>query len=129
MIAGFVPQWIQLQSGRTAGWTTAESVGDIIASMAADDGRIWACSTPLEGEYGLRDVSLGVPLKIGPDGVKQIIEFDLDPAERGGLEASARTIQEQVRRGEALLTESAGVLNRLVTSMKAKTSRDNEDDR
>jgi malate dehydrogenase len=121
MIAGFVPQWIQLQSGRTAGWTTAESIGDIIASMAANDGRAWACSTPLEGEYGLRDVSLGVPVKVGPDGVKQIVEFDLEPAERQGLEASARTVQEQIKRGEALLIESAGALNKLVTSIKART--------
>jgi malate dehydrogenase len=121
MIASFVPQWIQLQSGRTAGWTTAESVGDIVASMAANDGRTWACSTPLKGEYGLRDVSLGVPVKLGPKGVKEIIEFDLDPAERKGLEASARTVQDQIRRGEALLIESAGALNELVTSITGRT--------
>jgi malate dehydrogenase len=117
-IAGFLPQWNQLQSGRTAGWTTAESIGDILGSMASGDGRIWACSTPLEGEYGLRDVSLGVPVKLGPKGVKEIIEFDLDPVERNGLEASARTIQEQIKRGQALLIESAGALNELVTSIK-----------
>jgi malate dehydrogenase len=117
-IAGFLPQWNQLQSGRTAGWTTAESIGDILGSMASGDGRIWACSTPLEGEYGLRDVSLGVPVKLGPKGVKEIIEFDLDPVERNGLEKSARTIQEQIKRGQALLIESAGALNELVTSIK-----------
>jgi malate dehydrogenase len=120
-IVGFLPQWNQLQSGRTAGWTSAESIGDILGSMASGDGRIWACSTPLEGEYGLRDVSLGVPVKMGPKGVKEIIEFDLEPAERTGLEKSARTIQEQIKRGEALLIESAGALNELVRSMKART--------
>ncbi len=117
-IVGFLSQWNQLQSGRTAGWATAESIGDIIASKASGDGRIWACSTPLEGEYGLRDVSLGVPVRMGPTGVKEIIEFDLDPGERKSLEASANAIREQIKRGEALLIESAGALNELLTSLK-----------
>ncbi len=117
-IVGFLSEWHQLQSGRTAGWATAESIGDIVTSMASGDGRIWACSTPLEGEYGLRDVSLGVPVRLGPAGVKEIIEFDLDPAERSGLEASANAIREQIKRGEALLMESAGALNELLASLK-----------
>jgi malate dehydrogenase len=117
-IVGFLSQWNQLQSGRTAGWATAESIGDIVASMASGDEQMWASSTPLEGEYGLRDVSLGVPVRFGPAGVKEIIEFDLDPAEMSGLEASANAIREQVKRGEALLSESAGALNELLTSLK-----------
>ena len=117
-IVGFLSQWNQLQSGRTAGWATAESIGDIIASKASGDGRIWSCSTPLEGEYGLRDISLGVPVRMGPGGVQEIIEFDLDSAERSGLEASANAIRGQIKRGEALLIESAGALNQLLTSLK-----------
>ena len=80
-IRGFLTRWNELQPGRTAGWATAESIGDILASMATDDGRVWPCSTPLEGEYGLRDVSLAVPVRVGREGVKEIIEFDLDPVE------------------------------------------------
>lgn len=117
-IVGFLSQWHQLQSGRTAGWATAESIGDIVASMASGDEQMWASSTPLEGEYGLRDVSLGVPVRFAPTGVKEVIEFDLDPTERTGLEASAKAIREQVKRGEALLTESVGALNELLTSLK-----------
>jgi malate dehydrogenase len=117
-IVGFLSQWNQLQPGRTAGWATAESIGDIIASKASGDGRIWASSTPLEGEYGLRDVSLGVPVRMGPAGVEEIVEFDLDPLERSGLEASANAIREQIKRGEALLIESVGALNQLLTSLK-----------
>jgi malate dehydrogenase len=117
-IVGFLSQWNQLQSGRTAGWATAESIGDIIASKASGDGRIWSCSTPLEGEYGLRDISLGVPVRMGPGGVQEIIEFDLDSAEKSGLEASANAIRGQIKRGEAILVESAGALNQLLTSLK-----------
>ncbi len=117
-IASFLSEWNQLQSGRTAGWATAESIGDIVASMASGDGRIWSCSTPLEGEYGLRDVSLGVPVRVGPAGVKEIVEFDLDPGERSGLEASADAIRLQIKRGESLLIESGIALNQLLTSLK-----------
>ena len=117
-IASFLSEWNQLQSGRTAGWATAESIGDIVASMASGDGRIWSCSTPLEGEYGLRDVSLGVPVRVGPAGVKEIVEFDLDPGERSGLEASADAIRLQIKRGESLLIESGIALNKLLTSLE-----------
>ena len=102
-ILDFLPQWIKLQPGRTAGWTTAESIGDILVSMISKDDRIWACSTPLEGEYGLRDVSLGVPIRMGPNGVKKIIEFDLDPSEKEALKESAKVVREQIIRGQALL--------------------------
>jgi malate/lactate dehydrogenase len=55
---------------------------------------------------------------MGPEGVKEIIEFDLDPGERSGLDGSANAIREQIKRGEALLIESAGALNELLTSLK-----------
>jgi malate dehydrogenase len=113
-ITGFLTHWNTLQSGRTAGWTTAEAIGDIVASMASNDGRMWACSTPLEGEYGLRDVSLGVPMRLGPQGVKEIVQLELDPVEREGLDASARRIDEQIKQGQALLKESAGALGDLL---------------
>jgi malate/lactate dehydrogenase len=102
-ILDFLPQWIKLEPGRTAGWTTAESIGDILVSMASKDDRVWACSTPLEGEYGLREVSLGVPIRMGPNGVKEIIEFDLDPSEKEALKESAKVVHEQIIRGQALL--------------------------
>jgi malate dehydrogenase len=103
--AGFYTQWNNLQSGRTAGWTSAESIGDIVASLITGDGKCWACSTPLEGEYGLSGVSLGVPLKIGKDGVQEIFEFALDPAEKIALNASAKTVKEQIQYGRELISK------------------------
>jgi malate dehydrogenase len=102
-LSNFLPQWLKLQPGRTAGWTTAESIGDILVSMVSNDDRVWACSTPLDGEYGLREVSLGVPVRMSPEGVKEIIEFDLDLAEQEALKVSAEVISEQIKRGQDLL--------------------------
>jgi malate dehydrogenase len=114
----FLPIWLKLQPGRTAGWSTAEAAGDILASMASGDQRIWVCSTPLQGEYGLRDVSLGVPLRLGPEGVREIIEFHLDPIEKESLNSSALTIQEKIREGQAILHESVVVLEDMLTLLK-----------
>jgi len=103
MAMAFLPQWRKWQPGRTAGWTTAESIGGIVSSIISDDGRIWTCSTPLGGEYGLQQVSLGVPVRISSKGVKEIIELNLDPNEKERLKASAQTIQEQIKQGQLLL--------------------------
>ena len=105
-MAGFFSRWNELQPGRTAGWTSAESMGDIISSIASQDGRIWPASASLEGEYGLRDVSIGVPVRVGPKGIEEIIEIPLEPDERKALEASAASIKEMIRDGERLLADA-----------------------
>jgi malate/lactate dehydrogenase len=101
-ISDFLKRWIELQPGRTAGWTTAECIGDVIKSMVLNDERVSACSTPLDGEYGFRGLGFGVPLRMDSKGVKEIVQFDLSPVEREALTASAGIIQEQIKRGEAL---------------------------
>jgi malate dehydrogenase len=106
--AGFYTQWNKLQTGRTAGWTSGESIGDIVASLKMGDEKPWiCCSTPLEGEYGLSDVSLGVPVRIGPEGVQEILEFDLDPAEKSALAASDKAVKEQIQYGRELIAKLA----------------------
>lgn len=102
-VADFLPRWIKLKPGRTAGWITAESVGGIFRSIFSNDRQIWVCSTPLEGEYGLSEVSLGVPMILSSEGVQNIIEFDLDSVENGALKASASIIKNQIKEGKELL--------------------------
>jgi malate dehydrogenase len=117
-LGNFVPDWYRLQPGRTAGWTTAESVGDIVASMASDDGKIWVCSTPLEGEYGLQQVSLGVPVRVSLTGVKEIVEFDLDRNEKAGLTVSAEKVRDHINQAEAFVDEALAEMERSVAAIK-----------
>jgi malate dehydrogenase len=119
----FLPRWLKLQPGRTAGWSTAESAGDIFLSWASGDERIWVCSTPLEGEYGLRDVSLGVPVRLGPEGIKEIVQFDLEPTEREDLHTSAEKIKGMIAEGLAILQESAGRLDEMLRLLKGIRAR------
>lgn len=102
-ISEWLPHWVRLDSGRSAGWTTAECIGGVLISMASNDDRAWACATPLDGEYGYRDIAFGVPVKMGPDGVKAIVEFDLTPEEQGALKVSAEVIRKQIQQGSLLL--------------------------
>jgi len=104
-MSGFFRRWNELQPGRTAGWTSAESLGDIISTIALSDDRIWPCSTTLEGEYGQAGVSMGVPVLLGPKGVRGIIELPLTSAERKALDASADSIRDMIREGERLLKD------------------------
>jgi malate dehydrogenase len=100
---GFFVTWNSLSAGRTAGWTSAESVGDIVSSIVSGGGTLWPCSTSLEGEYGFSNVSIGVPVKLGPKGVEQIVELPLDTAERNALEASVDSIKTMIKDGESIL--------------------------
>ena len=102
-ISDWLPNWVRLDSGRSAGWTTAECIGGVLVSMALDDDRAWACATPLDGEYGYRDMAFGVPVRMGPEGVKEIVEFDLTAGEQKALNVSAEVIREQIKQGRALL--------------------------
>jgi len=101
-IVGFLQKWVKWQPERTAGWTTAESIGDIIKSMVLEDDMVWPCSASLYGEYGFREVSLGVPLRIGLNGVKEIIELELEQTEKKALMVSAEIIRGQIKQGEEL---------------------------
>jgi len=116
----FLPRWLKLQPGRTAGWSTAESAGDIISSMALGDGRVWVCSVPVEGEYGLTDVSLGVPVRLGRQGVKEIVELDLEPAEKEGLLASAEKIRGKIEEGRSILRETLRTMEEMAEALKGK---------
>ena len=102
-ISGFFSKWIKLAPGRTAGWLSAESIGGIVASIAKEDEKVWACSTPAAGEYGFFQASLGLPVRLCRGGVKEIIELDLSPEEKGALENSCRILKAQIKEGEALL--------------------------
>jgi len=56
--------------------------------------RVLPCSAWLEGEYGMKDLYVGVPCKLGENGVEEIIEVDLDADEKAALEKSGEAVKE-----------------------------------
>ena len=66
-------------------------------AIAKDQKRILPCAAWLQGEYGLRDLFLGVPCKLGRGGLEKIYEVELTAEERAALEMSAEAVREPMR--------------------------------
>lgn len=66
-------------------------------AIVLDQKRVLPCAAWLQGEYGMRDLFLGVPCKLGRSGLEQIIEVDLSADERAALEKSAEAVREPMR--------------------------------
>jgi malate dehydrogenase len=62
-------------------------------SIVRDKKRVLPCAAWLEGEYGLNDVFVGVPVKLGAAGVEQVMEVELNDAERKALHSSAEDVK------------------------------------
>jgi malate dehydrogenase len=97
----------ELQSGRTAGWTSAVGLAGIVRAVAEDAGQLVRCSAVLDGEYGRRGLSIAVPVRIGRNGVQEIVEFNLAPDERAGFERSADALEAAARIVDEQLTATA----------------------
>lgn len=72
------------------------AISSIIESVVRDKKQILPVSTPLDGEYGYTDVTMGVPAVIGRNGVEKIIELDLDSEERSALARSAESVKSAI---------------------------------
>ena len=63
-------------------------------AIVLDQKRILPCAAWLQGEYGIRDLFLGVPCKLGRTGLERIIEVELTAEERAALQQSAEAVRE-----------------------------------
>jgi malate dehydrogenase len=68
----------------------------MVEAILLDKKKILPCSVFLQGEYGVRDVFVGVPVKLGARGVEKIIEITLTPAESAAFKKSAAAVKELV---------------------------------
>ena len=66
-------------------------------AIAFDHKRILPCSAWLQGEYGFKDVFLGVPCKIGRKGLEQILDVELTNDEKAALKKSADAVYEPMK--------------------------------
>jgi malate dehydrogenase len=62
-------------------------------SYLRDKKRVLPCAAWLNGEYGIKDLYVGVPVVIGAKGVERIVEIELNSAERAMFEKSAAAVQ------------------------------------
>lgn len=86
-----------LKAGRTTGWTCAIGLAALTRAIVNDTGEVLAGSAILEGEYGQRGLSMGVPIRLGKAGIQEILEWELTADERAALERSAEALKKNVK--------------------------------
>src|ERR1700758_5012317 len=82
--------------GTSAWYAPGASVVEMVEAILLDKHKIVPCSVFLQGEYGVRDVFVGVPAKLGARGVEKIIEIKLTPEEDAAFKKSAAAVRELV---------------------------------
>ena len=82
--------------GTSAWYAPGASVVEMVEAILLDKHKILPCSVFLQGEYGVRDVFVGVPVKLGARGVEKIIEITLTPEEDAAFKKSAAAVKELV---------------------------------
>jgi len=82
-----------LKSG-SAFYAPSASAVDMVEAIMKDQKRVLPCAVLCEGEYGLKDVVVGVPVRLGRGGAEQVVEYELTAEEQAGLVNSARAVRD-----------------------------------
>ncbi len=84
----------------SAYWAPGASTAEMVEAIIKNKMRILPCSAYLRGEYGIDGLFIGVPVKLGANGVHDIIELDLTPEERDALHVSASAVSKTIAKLE-----------------------------
>ena len=82
--------------GTSAWYAPGAAAAQMVDSIMLDEKRVLPCTAYLEGEYGIDGLYMGVPVKLGPGGVEEIVELDLSDEEQQALRSSAEAVREVV---------------------------------
>ena len=80
--------------GTSAWYAPGAAVSALVQAIACDQKKLFPCSVLLEGEYGQKEVSVGVPVIIGKDGVEKIVEIALNDTEKAKFNESTQAVRE-----------------------------------
>ena len=80
--------------GTSAWYAPGAAAAQMVEAIVRDQKRIFPVCAWLQGEYGMKDIYLGVPVKLGKAGIEEIIELQLNEKERAELEGSAKAVRE-----------------------------------
>jgi malate dehydrogenase len=85
---------VSLLKTGSAYYAPASAAVEMAESILKDKKKILPCAVYLQGEYGIKDLFIGVPVKLGAGGIEQVIEIKLTPEENAALQKSAAAVQE-----------------------------------
>jgi malate dehydrogenase len=79
--------------GTSAWYAPGAAVSSLVQAIACDQKKMFPCSVMLDGEYGLNDICLGVPVILGKNGIEKIVEIELNDAEKANMQESAYAVR------------------------------------
>ena len=79
--------------GTSAWYAPGAAVSGLVQAIACDQKKIFPCSVLLDGEYGLRDLCIGVPVILGSNGIEKIVDIKLSASEMIHLQTSAKGVK------------------------------------
>ena len=78
--------------GRSGWYAVGAAVCEMVEAVICDQRRVFTACACLNGEYGYKDIYLGVPVILGNNGVEKVIELELDPDDKERFEISYQTV-------------------------------------
>src|ERR671922_2497327 len=87
---------VKLLKSGSAYYAPSAAVSEMVDSIVHDQKRVLPCAAYLQGEYGIEDLFVGVPVKLGASGIEEIVELKLSESELADLENSAGAVRELV---------------------------------
>ena len=91
--------------GTSAWYAPGAAAAQMAEAIALDQNRIFPCSAWLTGQFGVKDLYIGVPVKLGKGGIKEIIEIELNEDEQKLMDASAEAVRSAFKDLERILSE------------------------
>ena len=82
--------------GTSAWYAPGAAAAQMVDSIMLDEKRLLPCTAYLEGEYGIENLYMGVPVKLGAEGIEEIVELELSDEEQEQLRASGEAVREVV---------------------------------
>jgi len=89
---------VSLLKEGSAYYAPSAAVAEMVDAIINDRKKILPCSYYLQGEYGFKDVYLGVPVKLGANGVEEVFEIELNKDEKESLTKSANAVKELIEK-------------------------------
>lgn len=83
--------------GTSAWYAPGAAAAQMVESIVRDERRIFPCCVRLSGQYGLRNVFLGVPVQLGANGIEKVIQVDLNKSEMKMLNTSAEHVKDVMK--------------------------------
>jgi len=87
---------VSLYKTGSAYYAPSAAIVEMVEAILKDKKKILPCAAYLEGEYGIKGLYVGVPVKLGARGIEQIIQIKLTPEEKAALDKSAASVRELV---------------------------------